>query len=437
DDQYLLCLTEDGRQFSLIVSAPPAGVTGQDVSQLSAEAKEQFLTQLARAGDFGAAAWQSDAPGYALFSAQSGAQTALPYSCLSLSTLYLGKVYTLHMEIINRDVTQDDAQLLVDASNRLLRLGAASARETADAGETAALALPQSALPSAEEATLGFVGGDMKLALDPVPAVIGTTTLSISGVTQPKASLRYSVNDVASSRFKADAEGRFTANLPNLQDGVENDVTLSVWSGDSKNAVSFKVKVEWQSTPVALSRTGGTVEGDSVTLSGLTLPGAKVTLLRGSSSTNVKVAQDGSFTCTVKLSRVGENTATLRALADGYRRVDTALAFTRVVSAQEEMTALQKKVSSIAYAKLVLKPSSYKDKTVALSGTAEALAYENGQPRFNLRTGQDELYSVHCADLLSVREGEAVSLIGTLNGQVNAFGPVVDLAVLTEGEVAK
>ncbi len=93
DGLYLIGILPDGRQVSLEIADKPDGVACGDYAGMTVEERSRFLTVLAREGSYGGAFWQAD--GYALFS--SGVETqgsgALTYADLSLSTLYLNRVY--------------------------------------------------------------------------------------------------------------------------------------------------------------------------------------------------------------------------------------------------------------------------------------------------------------------------------------------------------
>ena len=124
EGQYLISLQPDGRQYTLAVSAKPDTLTCKDYGELTAADKDTFLTLLAREGGYGNATWGKD--GYAVFTSTAEAQGdgSLRYADLSLSTLYLNSIYTFRMDLIGREATQADIDLLAGAERRTLRLGA-------------------------------------------------------------------------------------------------------------------------------------------------------------------------------------------------------------------------------------------------------------------------------------------------------------------------
>ena len=427
DNLYLISLQPDGRQFSLGIGAVPDGLTSGEYSGLTAADKDSFLTQLARRGNYGSAVWQTD--GYALFSSSMETPDAqsLSYASLSLSTLYLNRVYTFRTELIGREVAQADQDLLLSAAGRTLRLGACAQTDATDAVQATPLSLPDTTV-SGNTIAFSYQDQGCALSLDPLPDTIGLTWFTLSGTTVPDGYLRYAVNGQSSSRIKADAQGAFSLTVPNLTGNAENQIDVTAFKGDLKNTVSFTVQVEWQSTPLAL-QTSGAVAADTVTLQGLALPGSSVKLTKGRGSKNIEVAEDGSFSVTLALPKVGANIFNLQVQSTGYRRYDYSFTVTRRETDADAMARLQKLVKSVTYAKLNAKPSAYADQVVQLSGKADTPRYGNGSPSFILTDESGNRYTVRCADLLKVTQDASVTLLGTLTGAVSAEDGLPEVAL--------
>lgn len=420
DNLHLMIFTADGRQVSLRVDDKPAEISADNAHDLSIQDKELLLTLLARGGRYASAAWQGEAHGYAFFS--SPAQSAGASLCtLSMSTLYLGKIFSLQTDIVGRDPTEEDRRLLLSAAERLLRLGATRVDETGGEVQNVMLTLPDPSPLVSGQAEITTVKNDIALTLDPVPAISGLTTLSLSGVTEPRAFIRYSINGQTSSRIRADEDGRFSVTVSGLTGNEENPIELSASKDDKAAIVRFSVKVDWQSTPLVIAPLPASIQADSVVLRGLTLPGSKVTLLRKSSSTNLTVQEDGSFEYEISLRAIGELSFTVRAVAPGYRRTDTALALTRESSEQDQLDQLQKKVKSVTYEKLCSNPSAYEGRILRTEGTVAALSNPGGAPSFLLKTEDGSLYIYQCQDLLDIEPGQTVDVLGELTGQKAAI----------------
>ncbi len=422
DDLYLICLSPEGRQVSLRVTHKPEGLASQSVFQMDAMEKEQFLTLVARSGRYLTASFQDGLPGFALFSTQGEDDKNEALYTLSLSTLYLGRVYSFQTDVIGRAPTPGDTAFLTDVVSRALLLGAASQPEAGEA-EEAALSLPAQPALTDQMAAFQVDRNDLDLRLEPVPSVVGSTALVLRGTTAPKAYVRYVVGGQASSRFLSEADGSFSVTVPNLEPDADNaiEVTSFLKSGET-STVRFSVRVQWQPSPLVLSKTGGAVEGDRLPLRGLTLPGAKVQLLRKTDAVAVPVAKDGSFSLDVLLKKAGENTFTLRSVAPGYRRTDVTVTVTRVLNTAAELKSLQKSVKPVSYDKLKSKPDAYEGRTVLYQGKVTALSYDHGQPAFLLTTEEGQSLVCLCGDLLGVQLGQDMTLIGTLTGELKAIG---------------
>ena len=347
---YLLILTADGRQVSLRVIRAPAvqlltdpllpGQPGPAFSLASPE--EQLLHFLQRNGGFRSAAWLDHLPGFALLSTmespgsdestipehgktekntdQTGLQT------LSLATLHRNQIISFQTDIFGREPSQADEDLLIATAKRAVLPDGLS-----DGSGSLTLS-PQAPLTD-ENIVFSYVLGTLPLEIIPIPAIVGSTSLTVSGRTAPRSSLKYTVNGQPSSRFKADAEGAFSVTLKNLIPDADNEITFFVSGDGSASTATGSVFVQWQPTPIILSQTAGTVQEDRITLQGITLPGTKLQLIRKLETVSITVQKDGSFTYSVLLKKIGENTFTIRALAQGYKRTEVEATFIRIAEA--------------------------------------------------------------------------------------------------------
>jgi hypothetical protein len=336
----------------------------------------------------------------------------------------------LRADIIGREPTQADTELLLGVADRLLMLGASTAAtETAGtAAETPQpLVLPDVTVAS-NPAEITHIRDDLSLTLDPVPDTVGVTQITLSGTTVPNGYLRYAVGDATSSRIKADGTGAFRFTLTGMTGNATNRIELTAFKGDVKTILRFSVTVDWKSVPFTL-QTVQTAEGRNATLRGLTLPGATVKFTAGRGGP-ITVGEDGAFTVSLTLARIGRNDFTLQTQADGYHRTDYSFSVTRLQSADEMLADLQKAAREIDYAKLTAKPAVYEGRVLALEGDAGSLRFDGGQASYTLTTDDGERYAVLCGDLLAVADGARVKLLATLNGDTYGEGgyPALTLA---------
>ena len=430
DGAYLIRLGEDGLQVTLTVTEKPEGIASADTAQMTAAEKDTFLTVLARQGGYGTAFWQTH--GYALFTsaAERLENSGLSYARLTLATLYLDHIYAFHMDLIDREAGQAEPALLEAMAARTLRLGAAAQAAAGADALSQVLTLPDTTVPS-DPVEWAAQSQTCPLTLNPVPATLGVTQFTLSGTTVPGGAIRYAVNGKNSSRIVADAQGAFRVTVPNLKGNAENAIVVTAAKDDQKTRLSGTVTVQWVDTPLTLE-TVTEAEAELVTVRGLTLPGTALTLTQGRAKGALTVAADGTFTLTLHLPRIGENAFTLRAQATGFRRAEAAFAITRALSAADAQSVLLKQVRTVDFARLTAKPTAFTGTAVQLSGTASQLDYADGSPRFTLTDAQGAAYTVLCDQLLAVRDGDAVTLLGTLTGETDqdTGNPTLTLAAL-------
>ncbi len=325
-------------------------------------------------------------------------------------------MYTFRTDLIGREASQADIDLLLSAADRALRLGAAATQDKVDTAESRPLSLPFATVES-EAAALTFQSNACPLTLGPVAATVGVTGFPLTGVTAPGAYVRYAVNGKAASRVKADAAGAFSVAVTGLTGDAANAVEVAVYTDTLKTVVDFTVTVDWQNAPLALE-TPGIVEADHVTLAGLALPGSIVELTEGRGGA-ISVAEDGSFSVKLSLRAVGANEFSLRVRAPGYHRNDYGFTVTRAESAAEADARLSKAAKSTDYGKLAADPAAYRDRIIAVNGAAGELSYVGGSPRFVLTDGDGNRYTVFCDDLLDITEGASVRIYGTATGETD------------------
>ena len=418
EDAHLLIFAESGAQLLLQTSQKPSDIRANDVGSMTARERETFLQAVAGEGHFSDASWPENANGFALFAHILPANAASAMDAVAASTLYRGAVYTLRMDVIGRAATEADERLVLSAAQRFLRLNGAL-RQTVAEGD--ALTLPAVPAVASGAAEVTATATDVALTLDPVPSHLPVTSVTLSGLTEPKAALRYTLGDQPSSRFYADAEGRFSIHINDLVGNADNLIALSATKEQRTASVSFSVYVDWQDTPLALSCTAATAEGEKYLLHGLALPGAKVQMLRKSRTIDLKVKDDGSFTCNVTLNANGDTSFIIRALADGYRGTDAPVSLFHAVPNAQEVQRLERNVTELRYSRLTEKPDRYAERLLKLTGAVKALGQANGEPCYLLITEAGDGYLIECQSLTDVQLEQSIQALATTAGENAAF----------------
>ena len=410
--------TDQGSQWQLRRQALPEGISAQNVFAMPAKEKEAFLLTMARAGGFGHGTWSEDAPAFAVFSGDDAVQ-ALSVHTIAYATVYYGQVYMITTEIIGRDVTQKDQDLIKQVSSSLLFLGAKSTPVPTSKSQLLRATLSPEITPTPAPAEVRVQRDDAVITLDDVPSTSDVSFLTIHGVTEPYSDLRYYVNTVGYERFTADAEGRFTIFVRSLPEKGKNTVMVQAKGEKGYGAVSFTVYLDQARTPLALTPAKEAVVGKEYEVSGSTLPGAKVTVIVSKKTYNAQVDQNGGFSCLVPLPKIGQNTISVESVLEGYRRGTESLIVERSPSASDEADAFLKKVKRVSYEKLLKQTAGYQDVKIQWQGTILSLSNTDGQPLMAVSDMKTQnTIIVKCSDLLSYEIGQEVQLLCTLDGSI-------------------
>ena len=420
---FLIVFTAQGRQVSLKISPKPTQISAQSMSTLGDGEKTLLLDLLMRDGGFTSAEWM-DSSEYAVLSTFSGSaeKNAVGLHTLALSTLYLGRIYSFQTDIVNQAPSQSELNLLLSTAKQTLFLGAS--------GTTASSVEASSSVPSADSVEPPFALTDLPvnvsfendiypLTIQPIPHIIGSTVLPLSGTTTPGIFVRSIVNGIGSSRIRADQDGHFSFTMKDLAADAENKIEIIAFEtqGPNTSTARFTVTVNWQATPLVISQTTGSVEGDTLFLTGQTLPGSRVQLDRGQNRiSNVSVAADGSFSCKVPMRKSGETKFAVLSTASGYRRTTAEGTVTRQPATSTVLSSLQNSIQDIPYETLLHNPGDFSGVSMQYEGTVTALANVSGRPCFLLTTSAEQSFAVFCADLLSMELGQSVHVLGTFSG---------------------
>lgn len=410
EGSYLMLYAPD-YQITLCVSDAPSDISARDISELQAAERDSLLAYLKRSLAATAAQWVEDMPDYAL--TQSGAGGNLPFYSLTMSTLYLGRLYSFRLDVVGRELTDTDSAALRSVVARTLRLGAIDG-EAEGAG---ALALESLPAPSVENAAMTVNNDNVRLTAAPVPSIIGTNQLTLSGETDPRARMRVKVNGEASVWFSPDENGAYSFLARGFLNGKDNAVEISASVDDVATILSFSVKLDWQLTPLAVSPTSSYSYDDVFTIEGSTLPGADIQVVKGGSTSSATVDENGLFSFPLNTRKPSGYGFTVRASYPGYKRAEITGRIRRVMT-EDAVKAAQR----IAYDELVDNPGRYADTAVCYTGAIEALSYEAGTPKCLLKTGDGATFSLLCRDLIGLDVGNTISFIGVLRGTNGTFG---------------
>ncbi|MEG0995910.1 MAG: carboxypeptidase-like regulatory domain-containing protein [Clostridia bacterium] len=408
DDSYLMVLSPDGLQVNLRVLPAPEGLEADDVSQLDAAARTALLRSLARLHSADSAEWSGELADYAVL--KTSGKGAMAMNTLALDTLYFGHIYSFQLDVVGRSVGEPELALLHSIVSRTLRLGAPSP-------ESQPLMLAELPTLSTENAIVTTDNSDIQISLDPIPSVIGTNQLVITGATDPAAKLRLKFDGNTSSAISPAEDGSFSITAKNLNNGQPNELGIAVRLDKLTTELAFTVMVDWQQLPLVLSTLSATSYQDQFTVEGLTLPGAEVQVVKGGTTSSLTVDENGRFSILLTTKKDGNYKFTVRASMPGYRRAEQEGKIRR-----QTADAAIKAAASIAYADLAKDPAPFADTTVLYAGTVIQLGYEHGQAMYLLELQEGARLLCLCASTAELTPGQSVRVIGTLTGQAETFG---------------
>ncbi|MEG0901771.1 MAG: hypothetical protein RSG96_06600, partial [Clostridia bacterium] len=231
-------------------------------------------------------------------------------------------VYSFQLDVVGRSVGEQELALLHSIVSRTLRLGAPSP-------ESQPLMLAELPTLSTENAIVTTDNSDIQISLDPIPSVIGTNQLVITGATDPAAKLRLKFDGNTSSAISPAEDGSFSITAKNLNNGQPNELGIAVRLDKLTTELAFTVMVDWQQLPLVLSTLSATSYQDQFTVEGLTLPGAEVQVVKGGTTSSLTVDENGRFSILLTTKKDaglpprgagGQNSPTDRRCGDQSRR---------------------------------------------------------------------------------------------------------------------
>ncbi len=412
DGTLLEAFPPEGGQVFVKSKPLPEGTGTQDAYAMTAQQREAFLLAVARAGGFAHGAWSDVLPEFAVFRGSASLQ-ALSVNTVTYATARYGQMYLVSMNVIGRDVSAADEAALLKAASSLLFLGA---RLTA-APETTPMpraALDPNPTPTPVPAEIRVARNDTYLELDYAPSTSSVSKLTLTGTTEPNTPLRYYVNNKGYERFTADGEGRFTIYVRTLAKG-KNVVAVHAIGENGYGVVNFTVVLDQARSPLAVTEFPKGIAGASAVITGSVLPGSTVKVMQKSKTYTAQVAEDGGFACEIPLNKLGENAFTVRAETPGYLRSDESVVISRVLSDADQQAAFLKKVKTVAYDKLMDKPTKYAGYAVRFKGRVLSLSGSLGQPLAVVET-ESGVVAVSCQDLGGLEINKEIDALCELTG---------------------
>ncbi|MDO5377428.1 MAG: hypothetical protein Q4G52_03740 [Clostridia bacterium] len=408
-------IPDEGGQIAVSVVSAGAFSDVQNIDELDEERLSAFEAQFASSGLYESCELTQTTP-VCVRMTSSAMVASMPVYTLRYATLNLGQLYMLTQTVVGRAPDEEDdarIQRVLSGMKMLKTLSEATPEPTA---------MPTPAPEVTPEPTPGVaqaVSASGEMTVEGVPAYTSGATLALSGTAAASVPVTVSVNGetIATANAKKDGTFSVTVTLPE-----EGDLTLCVASDTAERV--FAVRYEMAALPLAITEPESPVfTGTSVTVRGVTEPGATVYVEGKGVSTNVKAGQNGAFSTRITMNSAGTETFTFRARLKGYRDTEITYTLTRELTEREGLALFRQKVIEPKYEDLCANPAKYAGKQFISRGKVAEFTDYDGSPcalvlTRNVSTGvwRDPIWIVLGEDM-EVAEGDIVTFYLVGEGQ--------------------
>lgn len=334
-------IPDEGGQIA--VSVTPAGdfSDAEGMEALTKEQRDAFLAQFEESGLYESCEWVDSTPECVRLTSSS-MYASMPVYTLRYATLHLGRMYMLTQTLVGRAPEQeDDARMerLLSGMKLLSSISEPSPTPTATPEPT------PSPTPAPTPGVAEIVSSQGGLTVEGVPAFTSSAKISVSGKAEASAEVAVRVGERQLGKATAKKDGTFSMQVTLPEEG---DLRLTVESGDASVTLAVRYQMVAARLEVTEPETP-TFTGESVTVRGITEPGATVYLTGDRVSTNVSAGKNGVFSIRVSMRSAGTQTYTLRAKADDFAETTLDITLTRELTEREQIEQFRLKMISLAY----------------------------------------------------------------------------------------
>lgn len=302
----------------------------------------------------------------------SAMYASMPVYSLRYAMLHLGRLYMITQTIVGRAPEEADDVRMADVLSGMKLLSTASdptpvpTPVPTPTPEPTPVPTPGVAEVLASEGLMEITG---------VPSYTNDPVITVSGVTDPSAEVRVSVDDRNLGKATAKKDGSFTLKVTLPQEGEQ---TLAVMTDTAEAMLS--VTYEMPIAKIVITSPESTVfSGDHVMVRGETEPDATVYINGRGMNTNVKANKNGDFSIRVFIEDESTETFTLRTKIKGYQENSTTITLTREFTLREGIAAFRKKMQAVEYDDLARAPEKYVGKQFIYRGKVMAFTDYDGR----------------------------------------------------------
>jgi hypothetical protein len=208
-----------------------------------------------------------------------------------------------------------------------------------------------------------------------VPSYTNDPQISITGVTEPQAEVRVTVDDRTLGRVTAQKDGTFGLKVTLPEQGEQ---TLAVMTDTAE--VMLAVTYEMPMAKFVITGPENTTfNGEHIMVRGETEPNATVYITGKGMNTNVKANKSGEFSIRVYIEDESTQTFQLRTKAQGYQENSAEITLTREFTLREGIAYFRRKMQNVEYSALAKSPEKYADKSMMYRGKVMTFADYDGR----------------------------------------------------------
>ena len=364
-------IPDDGGQIAVSVADAGAFADVKRMEKIGDEQLAAFRALFEESGLYESVALTDTTP-VCVRLTSSAMYASMPVYSLRYATLHLGRLYMITQTIVGRVPEDADDARMADVLSGMKLLSTAS--DPTPVPTPAPTATPEPT-PVPTPGVAEVLAGEGNMQVSGVPSYTNDPVITISGVTDPSAEVRVTVDERTLGRATAKRDGSFTLKVTLPQEGEQ---TLAVMTDMAEAMLSMTYEMPMAKFIITAPE-DSVFSGDHVMVRGETEPNATVYISGKGMNTNVKANKNGDFSIRVFIADESTQTFALRVKAKGYKENRTQITLTREFTLREGIADFRKKMQSVEYAALAKNVEKYADKQFMFRGRVEAFTDFDGR----------------------------------------------------------
>ena len=364
-------IPEAGGQIAVSVADAGAFADVKFMADISDEQLAAFKALFEESGLYESVALTETAP-VCVRLTSSAMYASMPVYSLRYAMLHLGRLYMITQTIVGRAPEAADDARMADVLSGMKLLTSVSDPTPVPTPMPTPTPEPT---PVPTPGVAEVIASEGLMEVSGVPSYTNDPSISISGVTNPSAAVRVTVDERTLGTTTAKKDGSFALKVTLPQEGEQ---TLAVMTDTAEAMLSVTYEMPMAEL-VITSPESAVFSGDHVMVRGKTEPNATVFISGKGMNSNVKANKNGDFSVRVFIEDESTQTFELRTKAKGYQENTTAITLAREFTLREGVANFRKKMISVEYDLLAKSPEKYTDKKFTYRGKVMAFTDYNGR----------------------------------------------------------